>query len=103
MSELSTSARLMKTGIDQTPHGKGELSAALSGLNLLVSVTLPPLAGRLYAWFTQPGGPALLPAVLRGVGPTGSYLVSSVLCVVSWATLRSVREAEAGSDRSRGC
>ena len=94
MAELSTSTRLMKTGIEQTPYGKGELSAALSGLSLLVSVALPPLSGRLYSWFTQPGGPAALPAALRGVGPTGSYVVSSLLCVLSWAALRSVRDED---------
>jgi hypothetical protein len=54
MSELSTSARLMKTGIDQTPHGKGELSAALSGLNLLVRPAASSyLCTRLYSWLDE--------------------------------------------------
>ena len=62
-----------------------------------MSVALPPLSGRLYSWFTQPGGPAALPAALRGVGPTGSYVVSSALCVLSWAALRSVRDEGEGA------
>ena len=61
--------------------GKGELSAAIGGLRFIPGVLMPPLIGRMYAWFTQPGGPPSLGPV-RGVGPTGCYAVAS-LCLLS--------------------
>lgn len=65
--------------------GKGELNAAYEGVDLLVQVLMPPLAGRLYAQFASP---AVLPPLLRW-GGGGTYVIGALLMAMSSATLIS--------------
>eukprot|EP01045_Picozoa_sp_COSAG04_P015732 COSAG04_NODE_1266_length_7481_cov_4.293552_1_plen_41_part_10 len=37
-----------------TDSGRGELNAAIEGLDLLVQVIMPPVVGRMYAEFLSP-------------------------------------------------
>jgi hypothetical protein len=86
MSDLSTQTRLMRIGMAGTKIGKGELSAALAGLRLVVGVATPPLIGHLYSYFTSPGRPFV-------VGASGVYYCGSLLFLASYMVMRTVREA----------
>ena len=68
--------------------GNGELSAALSGLRMIIGVLTPPMVGWLYKFFTQPSRP------LGGAGPSGVYYLGTLLFLGSFAILRTVRDRE---------
>ena len=109
MSKLGTEARMMNALPEGV--GKGELSAAISSLQMAVNVSsagnldildlgisdyltpkrcgqvvMWPVAGRLFAFFMRP--PAWLPSPLRLRG-SGNYVIGGALFCVSWLCLRT--------------
>ena len=83
MADLSTSTRIFEDIPDCI--GKGELSAALAGLQMIVGVVTPPIVGRLYSFFTQGSRPTM------GVGASGVYYLGSLMFMCSFSILCTVQ------------
>jgi hypothetical protein len=79
LSLMSQRASIIEEGIRVTDCGQGELSAGYEGLELIVQVLMPPLAGRLYAEFCAP---TILPVWLQW-GGGGAYVMGGIFMGLS--------------------
>ena len=98
VSKFSLQASVVEEGMRVTDSGKGELNAAYEGLELLVKVVMPPLAGRLFAEFQRP---TVLPSFLRW-GGGGTYIVGGLLCLSSAAVLITTPSPRAAGQAVKG-
>lgn len=76
---------------------------------MFIGVLMPPIVGRLFAWFMRGatigaaigadagrGGGGRLAGLLRsGPRASGTYLLGSVLLLATWGSLRTVRQTRA--------
>ena len=79
VSRFSIQASIVEEGIHVTDSGRGELNAAIEGLDLLVQVLMPPVVGRMYAEFLSP---TVLPKALQW-GGGGTFWIGGILCLAS--------------------